>query len=243
MVEIQSKTQKIVTAIYLISDLMDEKDPLRKSLRNLSVILSSRIGSMSIESPSQAKKTITEAQNYVDRIVSVLKVCVSVGMVSDMNFKIISESLYFVKDDLNVKYGAINTESLAASSFHNKAIHEFVLPDFITKDESVKTSSKQTERAATPVVSVHKVQSQDIKDKKDNVVKDTLKVQKKDDSRLDKVLDIVRQKGEVSVADVAVEFPETSEKTIQRMLVRLVEESKLNKTGEKRWSRYSLSNI
>lgn len=237
--EIEAKTQKIVTALYLVSDLIDEQDPLRKEIRNTSVSLSSCVSLIAIESPSQAKKTITEAQNYVDRLLNILKVCVSVGFVSDMNFKVISEYLTFVRDDLTKKYGLINSQSLIASSFHNKAIHEFILPDFVAKETPIQNQ---------PVVSKG-LQEQSIKDnslktyiQKEKTVTDTAKSQEQNSQRVDKILEVIKTKENVSIGDVAKEFPELSEKTIQRMLVRLVDSGQLSKTGEKRWSRYSLIN-
>jgi len=241
MLEIETKTQKIVTALYLVSDLIDESDPLRKDIRNLSVGLSSLVGGLAVESPSKAKKTITEAQNLVDRIQNILKVCVSVGFVSDMNFKIVSEHLVFVRDDLNKKYNLINSQSLIASSFHNRAIHEFVLPDEIVKD----VASDKTEKQNKPVKTGNETKIKDpvvATKKPENIVKDNInKGQVSNGQRVEKIMSIIRQKGEVSVGDVSVEFPELSEKTMQRMLVRLVETGSLKKTGDKRWSRYSLA--
>lgn len=242
MIEIESKTQKIVTALYLISDLIEEQDPLRKDMRNLSVILSSLIGSLSIESPSKAKKTITEAQNYIDRIQNLLKVCVSVGFVSDMNFKIVSDHLVLVRDDLNKKYSLINSQALSASAFHNKAIHEFVLPDSVIKDGEalkVQKEAKQPRDLEKPATKnqpgVETTIPQNLPKKDNN------KGQIPNGQRVEKILSIIKQKGEVSVGDVASDFPEFSEKTMQRMLIRLVEMGTLTKKGEKRWSRYSIA--
>lgn len=237
MIEIESKTQKVVTALYLISDLIDENDPLRRDIRNLSVELSSLIGTLAIESPSKAKKTITEAQNHIDRIQNILKVCVSVGFVSDMNFKIISDHLTFVRDDLNKKYGLINSQALIASSFHNKAIHEFILPDSILKD----TADIKEKKESVLVKDFEKpTKQEEIKSQKPKPQKDTPNGQASNGQRVEKILSVIKQKGEVSVSDVAREFPELSEKTMQRMLIKLVETGTLSKTGEKRWSRYSL---
>ncbi len=244
MLEIEAKTQKIVTALYLVSDLIDETDPLRKDIRNISVSLSSLVSSISIESPSQAKKIITEAQNHVDRLLNILKVCVSVGFVSDMNFKVISEYLVFVRDDLTQKYGLINSQSLVASSFHNKAIHEFILPDFITKDSGLVGGNQATvsKEAKSKIEALKDIEVR-TKPKVDISIKDNSNGHESNSQRLDKIVSIIQTQGNVSIGDVAKEFPELSEKTIQRMLIRLVELGKLSKTGEKRWSRYSVTGV
>ena len=159
MLEVESKTQKIVTALYLVSDLIDEEDPLRKDVRNLAVSLSALVGSIAIESPSQAKKTITEAQNYIDRILNVLKVCVSVGFVSDMNFKVISEYLVFVRDDLNQKYGLINSQSLLASSFHNKGFMSLFSRNRLLKTNLLQSQFKKRRQKKTQFHLSKKTQS------------------------------------------------------------------------------------
>ncbi len=237
-VDLQSKTQKIVTALYMVSDLIPARDPIRKELRSQAVAMSSLVASLAIQSPSRAKKTITETQNYIDTIVSLLKVSVSIGFVSDMNFKIIVDSLIFVRDDLNQKYALLNKESLASSSFHNRGVQEFVLPDFITKDGNPKAPQAEVEKTK-PFVIKDK-QASPIKDKM-SVIKDTQVSNPSLSQREERIIAIITEKKEVSVSDVSTEFPEISEKTIQRMLIKLVEEGKLGKTGEKRWSRYSLA--
>lgn len=244
MTEIESKTQKIITALYLVSDLIDEQDPMRRDIRNLSVTLGSLVGSLAIESPSQAKKTITEAQNYVDRILTIMKVCVSVGFVSDMNFKIISEYLIFVRDDLNKKYNLLNSQPIIASSFHNKAIHEFVLPDSVVKDVSKANFSNQSNSNKKAEIFAPKKDISTIQPIKPSVEGKITDIrQPSNGQRIEKIMSVIKEKKEVSVGDVAQDFPELSEKTIQRMLIKLVEAGQLSKTGEKRWSRYSLPTV
>jgi hypothetical protein len=237
-VDLQSKTQKIVTALYMVSDLIGAKDPIRKELRSQAVLVNSLVASLLVQSPSRARKTITETQNYIDTIINLLKV-------SDMNFKIIVDSLIFVRDDLNQKYALLNKESATSSSFHNRGVQEFVLPDFISKDTSQYTHPKKAPEGEAP-----KIKTFVIKDKQASVIKDKMSVikdmkvsDKSLSQREEKILAIITEKKEVSVSDVSTQFPEISEKTIQRMLIKLVEEGKLGKTGEKRWSRYSLASL
>lgn len=239
--DLTARTQKIVTAIYMISELIDEHDPLRKDIREMSVVLASLVGDMSIESGSRAKKTITEAQNYIDQIIDRLKVCVSVGLVSDMNFKIVSDYLVFVRDDLNKKYSVLNTHNGHGATFHNKAVQEFVLPKYLTDTQDVR--SKETEVSKNQTDSFKKQTPNFVKDRQAPTVQKPQFVReekKENNDRFERLIGLVGSKGEVSVGDLKNDFPELSEKTLQRMLVRLVETGKLTKTGEKRWSRYSL---
>lgn len=248
---VEEKMQKTVTAIYLVSDLIPEDDTLRESLRQSTVETLSVIGQLAVVSPSQAQKTITEIQNKLDQTLNLLRVCVSVGFVSDMNFFILSESLIQIRDTFNSHFNTLAQRSHTSSAFHNRAIHEFKLPkDLVeTMDISGDAPRTQTQKDSTQNMSfapkgnnlsdINKVKQTNTQSDK----KDTSNIQANTSlrGREKQVLDFVREKGEVSLGDVALSFPEVSEKTVQRTLVKLVSQNKLNKTGEKRWSRYSVA--
>ena len=54
------------------------------------------------------------------------------------------------------------------------------------------------------------------------------------------IIETIRDKGELSIKDLTDVIKGCSEKTIQRELISLVSNGDLLKTGERRWSRYSL---
>jgi hypothetical protein len=54
------------------------------------------------------------------------------------------------------------------------------------------------------------------------------------------IVDTIKEKGELSIKDLTDVIHGCSEKTIQRELISLVSDGVLSKTGERRWSRYSL---
>ncbi len=56
------------------------------------------------------------------------------------------------------------------------------------------------------------------------------------------ILDTIRNRGESSIKDLVSVIKGCSEKTIQRELISLVQNGALSKTGERRWSRYSIAN-
>lgn len=59
-------------------------------------------------------------------------------------------------------------------------------------------------------------------------------------SRRDRVLGIIRDKGQVTIKDVSTAITDVSEKTIQRELIALVSEGIIVKEGERRWSKYTI---
>ena len=59
------------------------------------------------------------------------------------------------------------------------------------------------------------------------------------EERSQKMVNLIKQKGDVSIKDISYAFTDCSEKTIQRELNNLVTKGQLKKSGSKRWSRYS----
>jgi hypothetical protein len=59
-------------------------------------------------------------------------------------------------------------------------------------------------------------------------------------NRKDAILKLIKDKGEVSIKDISQNFYDCSEKTIQRDINALVEEGRVRKQGDRRWSRYSI---
>lgn len=62
----------------------------------------------------------------------------------------------------------------------------------------------------------------------------------KDVQRVDIIKDILMKSLNVSIKDIALLFPDVSEKTIQRELNLMIDKGVVRKDGKKRWSRYSL---
>jgi hypothetical protein len=56
-----------------------------------------------------------------------------------------------------------------------------------------------------------------------------------------RILEIIKDKGEVSIKGISEVILDCSEKTIQRTLNKMIEDGLIVKSGERRWARYSLS--
>jgi len=60
-------------------------------------------------------------------------------------------------------------------------------------------------------------------------------------SRQETILTLLRKSGALGIKDIAAHLTDCGEKTVQRELAALVEQKKLKKEGEKRWSKYTLA--
>jgi len=61
------------------------------------------------------------------------------------------------------------------------------------------------------------------------------------DHRTKAILSVIEKRGEVSIKDISTSVKGFSEKTVQRELNTLIASGVVKKTGERRWSRYSLA--
>lgn len=60
-------------------------------------------------------------------------------------------------------------------------------------------------------------------------------------SRKDRIVDIIKDRGEAMIKDIAGMITDCSEKTIQRELITLIKDGIIVRDGERRWSKYRLS--
>jgi len=75
------------------------------------------------------------------------------------------------------------------------------------------------------------------KDIKDRTTKD----RETDAARPERIMDILKAGGVLGIKDITANLPQYSEKMVQRELAELVQLKRVEKTGEKRWSRYKIA--
>jgi len=263
------KAEKISTALYMVTDLIDSSDPIRQRIRECSIDLIAETRSMSYAFSGDIYFTVARTINKSWEIVSLVEVASSVGFISDMNARILrsvlvelisslrdkqkresftqiedlkigesladqislSKSLFEVKEEVShkgqntpEKKPAIKEKTLSFKKPVERR-EESTVPSF-SKEESGEASSAP---ASTPAPSYSHRKFNEYVNKP------------KPSERKDKIIQIVKEKGEVNVNDVVTSFPDVSSKTIQRELTSMVEENVLKRVGEKRWSKYSLA--
>jgi hypothetical protein len=107
---LNSKTNKLITALYMVTDIIDKEEPLRAKLRFAGADILSDMCSVSYRTDAFL---INKNINKIAEIVSFLEIASTMRMISEMNYKIL------IKEFLNLK------ESLEQ---HNKpvSIDEFL---------------------------------------------------------------------------------------------------------------------
>ena len=211
LADVFKKTERIATAMYLITELMKEWEPLRNSLRTLSI--------KAAVSDKTAPEALANLKDTLHSLSSAFKIAHEARLVSDMNYRVTVTELMNVR----VALDTVLTEKSAAET--------------VTLDKQFFTIPTEAPTA------VHIYEPRPVRTVVPAGVSAPQPV-RHDSERRETVLLILRGRPGASVRDIA-DSPQfagkVSEKTIQRELVSLVEQGVVQRSGERRWSRYSVT--
>lgn len=258
---IANKSERLVTAMYLVTDLLHDDEPIKRSLRKNGVTL---LSSMNALAQIEVKDRLTEYKlslKATTEVISLLHVATSTGIVSQMNGEILMRGFRTLETMLHKKQFAISADMLMAP--HEEA------------PENLMAQTVESFSSSYDVITAHKTSYEEKKtrDQREVVIKDkntetsksvsyepvqgkTLKIatafspqpkpqlsssfQMRKQSRKDQILSLFVPGVDVSIKDISARIKGCSEKTIQRELNALLYSNKIERIGEKRWSRYVL---
>lgn len=224
---VYKKTEKLATALYMVTNLFNDTEPMKWRLRaKVSELLSFIIGFKDVLE-SREYEFSNEVKTKVLEIVSLLEVVSQSGLVSPMNFSILKTEF------MNLIGGLIPLKK------QTEERDRFSLPKtFFDVAQSTHTPI-QVPRAGG-VDTQHKGQDF-IKD--NNLPSETVSEipSFKKTNRQSIIINLLKKKKDLTIKDIAQVIRDCSEKTIQRELIALIDAGVLKKTGERRWSRYSLA--
>lgn len=229
------KTEKLVTALYMVTDCMDTEDALKEKLRLLGVELLSHNYKLSTLLPAEKHIHIGTSLNYIYEILSFVEIANTIGYISDMNTSILKKEFHILIEELN--------NQLPKEKHFPFTLDEnmFELSPSVLKTESLSLKPETIKR--TNYMSFTNIN----KTNKDVLYKTlpSIDYKKVKSDRVEKILSVIKDKsnlvnGGASIKDISIQFTDCSEKTIQRELNDLIEKGDIKKTGDKRWSRYSV---
>ena len=241
---VNKKTEKIITALYLVSDCMDNSDPIREKLRLIGVRLMSDIYHLSVASPVDRQTEIALPLSNISEIISLLKVSFMVGFISEMNALILQDELVKLATQLRE---SINQDKNYLLSLDSKMFA--VEPIVSSKDNSRNNQLNMGSNLAlnNSFYKGHKLDVSFMNNLSplENDMSNSKKTQRSSPSernnRREKILSLIKGKKNISIKDISLSFPDCSEKTISRELNVLISKGHIKKTGAKRWSRYQIA--
>ena len=114
------KTEKLVTALYMITDCMEQDDALKSKLRILGVDLLSSIYKLSILSPVEKDSSITEILVRIGEIVAFVEISHTIGFVSEMNATILKKEFNLLTVELYSYQSKNQATSFGGVLFENQ---------------------------------------------------------------------------------------------------------------------------
>lgn len=258
---IYKKSEKLLAAVYAVTNLFPEDEPMRWTVRDLSVSFLRQVASLKDKVSLEKENTIRNIQGVVLEITTLFGVASLSGLVSEMNFSILNREFGLLIQNISnsTKTSSQNGFRLTDDFFgENLPEKEILQDDSVQKGNTVDLS--RTDYIGQETIKDKKLNdiekgtnlnklslrdsTQLYLDQKNFVPKKTEKeigvVKVKKNSRQIAILNIVKRKKEVTIKDISTVIKDYSEKTIQRELSDLVSQGVLKKEGERRWSKYSL---
>jgi hypothetical protein len=240
------KTEKLVTALYMITDCMDTDDALKGKLRHLGVELLSDMYKLPAVSLVDKHTHISSSISRVSEIISFVEIAHTMGFISEMNsiilkrefFVLIGELEVHLKNDKHFTF-TLNDQMFSVPFEGAESMKENSVLDGYKnaiKDKSRDYADKRTMMSSMSFMNGkvnHSVSHIPRLNSHESIV-----LEKKE--RTDKILALLKDK-EVSIKDISNNFTNCSEKTIQRELNTMVSKGQIKKIGSKRWSRYTIS--
>jgi len=248
-----TKTNKLITALYMVTDIIDKDEPLRNKLRALGVEILSDI-SMS-KMPFNISK--------IDQILSFLDIAAAMSIISEMNFSILKKEFLELNQSIIESIGNIGTTSRQINlteffqdssspfrgGFEERFLKNSPHPNPLLKREGELNSKGHTRIGVQKGSTLMRALSDKLTPEARPMGYQEFDVLKK--QRRNDIINIIKTiDGNVTIKDIKDKAQESkgqmislvscSEKTLQRELVSMVKDSVLNKVGEKRWSRYFL---
>ena len=236
------KTEKLASAVYLVTDLLRDEEALKWELRQKSLALVSDTGALVLKQDEISVHTIKRIARTLYEMLSLFDIAGSAKVISDMNLTLLKKEFRDLIDFLTKEIYTIEAGSsvMIASQFFD--IEENELSKTILQSGSVYSSKgqiKDSYRSNDLYSPIETYSTKDTKDKTISSIKASVAV--KDIDRKNKIIGLVsKSPTPVSIKDISVSLTNVSEKTVQRDLLALVSEGVLKKEGERRWSRYSL---
>jgi len=224
------KTQKIVSALYLITDLIKDSDAIKWEIREEGISLVSSSLMIDTTFPIDKEHSINLYSLSAQKIITYINIALVSSLVSTMNAGILIRELESV---------------LAFVKKEDKDNHPsgYILSDSFFAPESVSLNNKGHESVSYDK-NVLK-ESDNFNDRNSIVNKPNIKPSSvprlKQSDRKDIILNILKKDSNLTIKDFSSVIKDCSEKTIQRELTSLVEKGLVLKVGERRWSTYSLA--
>ncbi|MEK7641914.1 MAG: hypothetical protein AAB365_02885 [Patescibacteria group bacterium] len=227
------KTEKITAAIYLVSGLLKDDEPMKWELRDHGMELMSSSFMASSNMPGDKSGVIQSLFTAALETISLLNVAKISNLISEMNHTLLVREIDNVVAMLRDRL-AENAENAGYVLSENF----FKTPDMFST--GFKSEQGAWRKDANTGHKGHDVVARASNLQNHKVLEGHSSVQVKKGNRQEMIINVLKHQSNLTIKDFSKVIKDCSEKTIQRELIELVDKGVVKKEGERRWSRYSL---
>ncbi len=255
------RSEKLVAALYLVTGLLSEREPMKRSLRESSLMLLARTNLLAHENVKDKLCLYEEALMSVRAIQTELSVARLSGTLSQMNSTLLLQGFASLGAAFaqNVKTLLLGVSEATDVLEFSSALEQVERDEKSTLGVSLGVTKelglKQAEALTTVEAALasregvgsggtlspfqknrDKTFSQTVVGYEKKMPTGVFKARKV--SRREQILSLFVKGHDISIKDISSKIKGCSEKTIQRELNALVFDHIIERIGEKRWSRY-----
>ncbi|HCM43585.1 MAG: hypothetical protein UY39_C0023G0009 [Candidatus Kaiserbacteria bacterium GW2011_GWC2_49_12] len=216
------RAERLVAALHILTNHVPPQEPARSEARHVSLGLLSNLLALRDEMRVSVSPAFRAVQASVRELISLVRALSTSGYISFQNAGTVIEALDELGNFLMASQRSSLSESVTFSKDDLLGVHDPVIHPTPTRPTfSGIRSSRVSNKTKLG-----------IKDRMSDT-NGTLS------RRAQSVLEILKSQGTIGIRDIASNFPEYSEKMIQRELAYLIKLDRVKKVGFKRWSKYS----
>jgi len=293
---VAKKTEKIITAIYLISQFLSENENIKQDLRKEANLLLKNINALAYvddknfeESSKNIFVLYKLCLDNVSLLISYLFVARDSNLISRMNTEIVIDGLRMLENilikkqfsfgetniliqdenvlreimfdareglkNLNTSFDAIterNKHTEISNNINNESTTKKSLDIYEDKKVAINDNYKRQDEIIKDILPFKSKEEIKLENKKTvstktfvgkSDLKTTVKPRKSENrkqNRREQIISLFTKGVEISIHDISKKVIGCSIKTLQRELNSLVIDKKIDRIGDKRWSKYIL---
>jgi hypothetical protein len=250
---IQQKLEKLTTAVYMVSSYIEEDENIKTSLRKLSLSLLSGAASLNTTKGTGVYDGI---EKDIDQMIMLIKLSKTMFFVSEMNAHILTDEfqklLSLLRNEKEKKFVSSFNLTLEGEKVFYRERKNGSLSLIPSREDAYHTLEKEEDKkeatekgelkrelpADFPKALTFPVRTPTTP----RISKTTMpEIKERRSSRRESVVALLSKDSAMSIKDLSLKIKGCSEKTIQRELNALLDEKKIKRLGEKRWSKYLLA--
>ncbi|MFH0804329.1 MAG: hypothetical protein V1896_01895 [Candidatus Zambryskibacteria bacterium] len=228
---IYNRSHRLAAAVFMISDILNQDEELKTRIKSLSLKLVSVSVSLKDINFLDARKLIVDIEKISLELMSMLDIASISGLISKMNSDILKEEFRsFILELGRFSENFENNKSVSVKSIFTESSVAYADTNLAKinagHDGKLNEADKNNQKNAT-----------ENNGRNEGVNGNG---HKRKDFRKSTILEFIKGHNVVSIKDIVPNINGCSEKTVQRELIALINEGKIKKVGERRWSKYSI---